>query len=318
MNPSFRAGLVAGFIAGAALAGFGVLLLKPAAAPDAPRPVPPLPVPDDRVTRLETENRRLAEQVADLKSPKPPAAAPVPEPGKSVPPSPGLKERFGKLVELGLAAFQSPDLAEVLKTVKESGKPATEFLMNVLRSSASASERFLAAALLGGAADPSSVPALEEALKGDKDDIVRRMASQALAALGAPEAEGALRAASTGDADWGVRVNSAYGLAKLKQEDGLRLLQAAYEGADTPGEYRLAILAGLADVAAPSTAPLFRRILADSKDAGYLLTAIQALGKMRDADALPALQQLSSSAQPDLIKQAAARAAQSIQNGAGK
>jgi HEAT repeat protein len=318
VNSSFRAGLVAGFIAGAALAGFGVLLLRPISAPAAPRPVPPPLAADARATRLAEDKRPPAEQTVDWKVAKPSAPTPEPEARKVVPPSAGIKERFEKLVELGLTALQSPDTADLLKAVKESGKPALEFLMNVLRSSASASERFLAAALLEGAADPSSVPALAEALKSDKDDIVRRMASHALAVLGASEGEGALRAASIGDADWGVRVNSAYGLAKLKQDDGLHLLQAAYEGSDTPGEYRLAILGGLADVAAPSTAPLFRRILADSKDAGYLLTAIQALGKMKDADALPALQQISSSTQPDLVKQAAARAVQSIQNGAGK
>jgi HEAT repeat protein len=318
MNPSFRAGLVTGFIAGAALSGFGVLLLRPTSAPAAPRPAPPPRAADERATRPAEEKRRPAEQSVEWKVAPPPAPAPEADPGKGAPPPPGLNERFGKLAELGLAAFQSPDMAETIKAVKESGKPAMEFLTNVLRSSASASERFLAAALLEGAADPSAVPALAEALKGDKDDIVRRMASHALAVLGSSEGEGALRAASIGDTDWGVRVNSAYGLAKLRQDDGLHLLQAAYEGADTPGEYRLAILAGLADVAAPSTAPLFRRILADSRDAGYLLTAIQALVKMKDADALPALQQLSSSTQPDLVKQAAARAAQSIQNGTGK
>jgi hypothetical protein len=80
----------------------------------------------------------------------------------------------------------------------------------------------------------------------------------------------------------------------------------------------MAILGGLMDVAAPSTAPLFRRILQDSKDPGYLLVAIQTLGKMRDAESLPALQQVASSTQPDLVKQAAARAVESIQKGPGR
>ena len=184
--------------------------------------------------------------------------------------------------------------------------------MDVLRTSASATERFLAAALLEGTADAAAVPALAEALKGDKDDIVRRMASHALAVLVAPAAEAPLRAAATGDADWGVRLNSAYGLAKLNHEDGLRILQQGYESPDTPAEYRPGILGGLADVAAPSTAPLFRRILGDTKDATYLLIAIHAVEKMKDAGSLPALQQLAQSSQPDLVKQAATKAIEAI------
>lgn len=313
MNPAFRAGILAGFILGAAVTGFGFLLLRERAAPEPARPA--TPAADDRVARLQEENRRLAREVEQLKveKPAPPKAkeekAPEPVPA---PAAPDLKPRFAKLVESGLAAFQSPDFGELLKTVKDTGKPAVEFLMDVLRSSASATERFLAAALLEGTADAAAIPALAEALKGDKDDIVRRMASHALAVLVAPAAEGPLRAAATGDADWGVRLNSAYGLAKLKHDDGLRILQQGYESSDTPSEYRFGILGGLADVAAPATAPLFRKILGDSQDATYLLLAIHALEKMKDAGSLPALQQLVASAQPELVKQAATKAIEAI------
>ena len=313
MNPSFRAGALAGAIAGAFLAGGAVLLLRPRPGPDPVRPAPAPTASPERVTRLEEENLRLKEQLAEAKKAKPPVPAPEPKVDKAAVPPPDLKERFAGLAEKGLAAFQSPDLAEFLKTVKDAGRPAVDFLANILRSSASASERFLAAAILEGAADPSSASALAEAMKGDKDDMVRRMASHALAVLAVPDGETPLRAASTGDSDFGVRLNSAYGLAKLKQDDGLRILLGAYEAADTPVEYRLGILGGLADVAAPSTAPLFRRILADSKEAGYLLTAIHALEKMKDAESLPALRQLATSTQPDLVKQAASKAADSIQ-----
>jgi HEAT repeat protein len=170
----------------------------------------------------------------------------------------------------------------------------------------------MAAALLEGAGDPAAVESLAHVLKGDGDEMVRRMASHALAVLGAPAAEAPLRAATTEDADWGVRVNSAYGLAKLGKDDGLRILRESYESADTPAEYRLAILGGLADVAAPSTAPLFRRILADTKDASYLLVSIGALAKMKDTESIPSLEKVAGSTQPDMVKQAATRAIDTI------
>ena len=116
----------------------------------------------------------------------------------------------------------------------------------------------------------------------------------------------------THDEDWGVRVNSAYGLAKLKQRDGLDTLQQFYASTETPAEYSLAILGGLADVAAPSTGPMFRKILADTTDPGYVLIAITALEKMKDAQALPDLQRIAASAKSDAIRQAAQRAVDSL------
>lgn len=285
---TFRSGLLVGFIAGAALGGLAFLFSRISAPPPPPKeehaaPAAPPPAILVDLERAKEENRRLAQQVADLeRAAKAPAPVPPPKEEKPAEAAPAdLKERFAKLAEMGLAAFRSPDLAKTLELIKSSGKPAIEFLMDVLRNSPSATERFMASALLegGGDASTAAVPALADALKSDKDMMVRRMAAHALAVLGTSAAEEPLRAAATADADWGVRVNSAYGLAKLKNDEGLRILQSSYESPNTPAEYRLAILGGLADVAAPASAPLFRRILADSKDESYLLMAIGALEK---------------------------------------
>jgi len=215
---------------------------------------------------------------------------------------------------LGLAGFRSPKYAEALEAVKKGGKASIDYLTGILKTSPSATERFYAAALLEGAADAGALPGLVTAMKGDADDLVRRMASHAVAMLGTPDAQAPLREAATSDADWGVRVNSAYGLAKLKDEEGLRILRDAYESPNTPAEYRLPVLGGLADVAAPSTAPLFRKILTDTQDVTYLLASIGALEKMKDSESLPALQQLADSSPSQIVKQAAARAVDAIRN----
>jgi len=314
---SFRGGVAAGFIAGAFLAAGVVLLARPRPEPLPPAPVAPPPSAAvlDAAAALKEENRALKEKVAELEKAKaaavaPPKADAKPEPEKTA--APELKSLFGKLAELGLGAFNSPKFKETLEAVKAAGKPGMEFLANILRTSKSATERFMAAALMEGSGDASEVDSLAHVLKGDGDDMVRRMASHALAVLGSPAAESPLRAATTEDADWGVRVNSAYGLAKLGKDDGLRVLRESYESSETPAEYRLAILGGLADVAAPSTAPLFRRILADTKDASYLLVSIGALGKMKDVESIPALEKIAASGQPEMVKQAATRAIETI------
>ena len=185
-------------------------------------------------------------------------------------------------------------------------------MIEQLQDSTSTQDRFLLVALLESIGDPAALPVLDTILKNDPDLLVRRMASHAAALIGSDAAMDVLRPAMTNDEDWGVRVNSAYGLAKLKQQDGLDTLQQFYTSADTPAEYRLAILAGLADVAAPTTGPLFRQILADTTDAGYVLIAIGALEKMKDAQALPTLQSIATSTKSDTIRQAAQRAIDNI------
>ena len=311
MNPFFRNGLLSGLIAGVVVTAVAAVVMKPRPEPaPAPSASPATAALPDASAALKEENRVLKERVAELEKPK--AAAPTPDKKEEAPAPPEIKDLFAKLAEQGLAAFSSPKMKELVDAVKAAGKPGLDFLADVLRTSKSATERFMAAAVLEGVGDPAAVDALAFALKGDGDDMVRRMASHALAVMKAPPAEAPLRAATTEDTDWGVRVNSAYGLAKLGRDDGLQILQKAYESAETPAEYRLAILGGLADVAAPSTAPLFRRILADTKDASYLLVSISALEKMKDVEAIPALERVAASTQPDMVKQAATKAIDAI------
>lgn len=313
MNSSFRNGLLAGLVVGVVATVLVVVTRQRSEPEPVPPPVPATAALLDATVALKEENRVLKEKIAELEKPKPPPEKKEAAPAAAAPPAaPDLKDQFAKLAEMGLGGFSSPKMKELVDAVKASGKPALDFLANVLRTSKSATERFMAAAVMEGAGDPAAVDALAFALKGDGDDMVRRMASHALAVLKNPAAEAPLRAAAADDTDWGVRVNSAYGLAKLGKDDGLKILRESYESTSTPAEYRLAILGGLADVAAPSTAPLFRQILADTKDASYMLMSIGALEKMKDAESIPVLERIAASSQPEMIKQAATKAIEAI------
>jgi HEAT repeat protein len=301
---TFSLGLLAGVILGAPL---GLLLARRPAPP----PPPPSPSADARLDSAKTEITRLSARVAELETAAPPA--PPPPPAAATAARPALAERFGALLEKGFAGLGAAEMRELLEEVKARGAEGVAFLARRLREGESSQERFLAAAALEGAKDPEAVAALAEALRSDPDDLVRRMASHAIASLGGGGAEAPLRAAMSSDKDWGVRVNSAYGLAKLGKDDGLRLLEESYVSRETPAEYRLAVLGGLADVAAPSSAPLFRRILGDTKDAAYLLMAVGALAKMKDVGSRAELERLAAAGDlPPSVREAARKAADEL------
>ena len=313
MNSSFKAGLVAGLIPGLAIAGIVYFLMRSSAEPVRIPSVPSGTTSPADAEALREENRRLKERLAQSASQK--AAPPEgPKRKEEVPaePAPDLKKLFAELIEVGSGPVAAQKFGDLLKAMKEAGRAGTEFALNVLRTSPSAVERIIAATLLEHAGDASAIPALAETLKSDPDETVRRAASHAIALLGTDAADAPLRAAMTGDADWGVRANSAYGMGKRNDEQGLRILREIYESPQTPAEYRLPVLGGLADIGAPSTAPLFRRILADTKDVSYLLLSMGALAKMKDTESIPLLQQLQASGASDVIKQSAAKTIEAI------
>ena len=299
MNRSLLLGLTLGLCLGVAVTA---LIFK------ANRPAAPASPPVATSKTIEPEpNRETPETAAEPATPTP-APTNVESAPPTAPPAFDFKTSFATLAKKGLAAYGSKEMVELADNVKASGQDGLRLVTEQLQNSTSSQERFLAAALLEKIGDPSALSALEAALKNDPDLLVRRMASHAAALIGTDAVVDFLRPAMLNDEDWGVRVNSAYGLAKLKQQDGLDTLQRYYSSPDTPAEYRLAILAGLADVAAPSTGPLFRQILSDTTDVGYVLIAIGALEKMKDSEALPDLQRIAISAKSETVRQAAQRA----------
>lgn len=307
MNRSLVVGLIVGLSLGVGITSILFLGTRPAAPVSAP--VPTAASPDKPSV---PEPVRVAQAPAAV-----PEAPPIP-PSKiesappSVQPAFDFKTAFAELAKKGLGAYGSKEMRELADAVKASGTNGVRLVIDQLQNSTSTQDRFITVALLESIGDPAALPVLDTTLKNDPDLMVRRMAAHAAALIGTEAAADVLRPAMVHDEDWGVRVNSAYGLAKLGKRDALDTLQQFYASAETPAEYRLAILAGLADVAAPTTGPLFRQILADTTDAGYVLIAIGALEKMKDAQALPDLQRIAASAKSDTIKQAAQRAIDNI------
>jgi HEAT repeat protein len=139
------------------------------------------------------------------------------------------------------------------------------------------------------------------------------MSSHAIALIENEAGLPSLRAAMSADSDWGVRVNAAYGVAKQGHADGLKALEDAYKSDSTPAEYRLAVLGGLADVASPSSAPIFRKVLAESTDLTYLYFAIGAVEKLKDASFIPELNRIISDAKyPANVREMAKKAADAL------
>ncbi len=258
-----------------------------------------------RITELEGELELARERLAAVDGGGTPGEA------DSAPAD--FEAEFDELVKGGLGAYTGADFRKFIERLKEMGPEGYAFLYDLLNGSDDAATCFLAGAALEGIGDPAAIPALSDVLTEEKDFIVRRMASHAIAVLGTEEALMPLRDAMLADTDWGVRVNSAYGIAKAGGTDGLDYLQEAYLSEDTPDEYLLAILGGLADVAAPSTAPLFRKILGDTRDPTYLFIAIGALKKMKDQAALTELRRIVDSDLPESVRNAAADAIEALE-----
>lgn len=284
----------------------------------------------NELTELRTRAEAAEAKVASLEKAAAEAAkaAPATAPtgaasagtGETTPPAPADKEavlakfneQFKKIAKMGLMAVHGEKFLKLAEAAKGLGPEAVSMLAERLTKGENTATRFLAAALFEELADPAAAPSLVEALQNDPDSLVRRMASHAIAVGQMEKGYDALERAMIADQDWGVRVNSAYGLAKVGRPQGLDTLVNAYESPETPSEYRIAILGGISDVAAPSTAPLFRKILAEKDDMTYLYLAINALEKMMDRDSLDALANVIAHAKEDSVKEAAKKAYNTI------
>ena len=241
------------------------------------------------------------------------ATAEKPRSGEGAQTTQELSDAFALLVDKGAAGYGSPEFLELAKQLEAAGAEGVAMMVEVLGSDVGGEAKFLAAGLLEKIGDPAALPALQAALAEDGDLLVRRSASHAIGAIGTEDALAPLRTAMTTDTDWGVRVNAAYGVAKQGGQDGIEMLEDAYFSPETPSEYRLAVLGALADVASPSTAGAFRRILSETEDPAYLMLAMKALAKMKDTGAIEDLQRLSNSDLPEVLRNAARRTIDEIQ-----
>ncbi|HEU4339600.1 MAG TPA: HEAT repeat domain-containing protein [Planctomycetota bacterium] len=275
-------GLAGGLIAGALIAkSKAPVTPSPVVAP--PPPPPPIvlsPAPDPEVAGLRAEVTELKAKLAAANKPPPPPSSPGTSEADAA--KPGWKEKLDELLKKGVTEYQGEAFHAMLAELKKLGKEGIDKLADRLLHAETGGERFLAAALLEELGDPSAIPALAQALQKDEDLLVRRMSSHAIAMIKNETGLPSLRTAMNSDSDWGVRVNSAYGVAKLGQADGVKMLEDAYNSTTTPAEYRLAVLGGLADVAAKSSAPIFKKILTESTDISALFVTIGAVQKMGD------------------------------------
>ena len=321
MKQTTLGALIIGFLSGVVVTSVTVFLIRGKGGEE--QREESLRSPHGDADKARARLRKEFERLESVEKPEPaPPTPPVeekreakkePVPKEEPPPIVGFGERISALAEEGMAAVYGLKGRALAKEMKAGGAEARRVLAEILSQSESANERFTAAALMEFIGDPEGVPDLASAIRGESDLLVRRMIAHAIAVIGADTGVEALREAMASDGDWGVRVNSAYGLAKMGKEDGLNHLMVSYGSEETPAEARLAILGGLVDVAAPSSAPLFRRILSDTTDVSYLIASITALTKMKDVASIPDLERVVSSTLPETVREAAGKAILKIQ-----
>lgn len=274
-----------------------------------------------RIAELTADLARVREEAAVARAATPKTAPPEPEPEPSIGPEDrkrslgAAQKAFREIAAKGQLAVYSPENAAVVKQLVidllVAGDLAYPFLEEALDGTDSA-ERFLAVALLDDLDMEKALPILAKALHESPDDWVRRMASHSLATKEVREALPDLLRAMQEDKDWGVQANSAYGAAKMGEKSGLDALLGFYKDTSHSEQERAGVLGGIADIADPSTAPLFRDALSTSRDDTTLILAIMAVEKMKDQASLGALQALIQGNASGIVKTPAKKAYNTI------
>lgn len=296
-------------------------------APDSTLAQTPASIADTKLQReienlngvLKSTRKELEEAKAELAKRDAAAAATPPTP--TAPPSKSQeaardasRKAIEDLVAKGVFAFMSPEnhaVAEQLgKDIAAAGDLGVALLEEMLDSNDS-SKRFLAVSYLSYVDQEKALPLFRKALVDGRDDLVRRMASHTLATQKVEKGLPDLQRAMKEDKDWGVRVNSAYGVAKMGGAGGVEAMTACYQDASHSEAERQAVLGGIADVADPSSAPLFRELLGSSKDDTTILLSISAVEKMKDKASLGALQAIAQNGS-NLVKEQAKKAYNTI------
>lgn len=246
------------------------------------------------LAQMQAREEELAEReqalaaAPDAPAEETPTAAEKDTKTKKLPPA-EVQALFEKLAPAGLFAMQNEDMARLVKALRALGDEGVDMATEWLLTADSPNARFVAAATLEGLADERSVTALSQALAEDESMLVRRMAAHAIALSGFESGADALRKAADNDADWGVKANSLYGLGKQGDLASVDRLEELYGSEQTPAQYRQGLLGGLADIASPQSAPLFRRLLTNSEDLAQLNLALMAVQKLADSSFLPDL-----------------------------
>lgn len=328
-------GIILALVAGLAI-GYVAAASRPL-PPQRPEDLPEHPLAPLRFQPVESKEEMLEDEILDLKrellkktkeaedAKAALAARPMPAPTEPTLPDPvapgqaaPLEEArtlFEEIAALDVQGMFGTDTQEKREKVQDAlngaGDAAYAFLEEMLASDDSG-KRFLAVVYLGELDRVKALPLMRKALADTRDDLVRRMASHTLATKKVKEALPDLMRAMKEDKDWGVRVNSAYGAAKMGEKTAIPALVKAYEDpAHSPIE-RYQVLAGVADVADDSTAPLFRDLLSTSKDDSTLFLAIGVVQKLNDKSSLAPLQAIIQGSGSSLIKDPAKKAYNAI------
>jgi len=175
----------------------------------------------------------------------------------------------------GLSALVNPaETSKLLSDLRALGGEGVDLLLAMIDSE-TATERMLAAKLLGDLADGRAIDALAEAA-ADENERVRMMASQALALMGDPAAAQSLRRVLDGAAenDVAVRINSLFGLCKLGEAQAISEAREFLASDSVPDGQNSALANGLLLLDTPAVLPAVRTLSGLDKSSAQLGAAV--------------------------------------------
>jgi hypothetical protein len=199
---------------------------------------------------------------------------------------------------------------ELVDELRSMGDAAGKALMQVLSSGQDSDERRAAARLLGTLQVPQSLPLLRDILENDNDVLLRRAAASGLRQLQTPDSIPVMEhILANGADDRMVRLSAAYGLAEAGRPLGVLGLTQIFNESAVDGRGREMAFRSLASLNDDRAVPFMRGVVVSDVEPGYRLRAIQYLTAQGDRQSLGNLQMLMQSpTEQASIRDAAAQA----------
>ncbi len=262
-----------------------------------------------RLRDRDREVRDLQSAVAALR-----AAADRPDPAAepataAAPASPAADLARVLALADNVTNLHAPAFYEQVAAFRALGPAGAEKLALALSEETSPIRRLFLTRLLSELRVFEAVSALAEAGE-DPDAMVRGEAVEGIARLEMSDTAPLLAEIFHRESDAGVKIRAAGGLARLGDRVAAEHLERSFFDPDAGEELRGMAFFRLVRAAQDLSAPFFRRVISDPIGRRFRIPAAEVLGRLRDAESLPALRSLleeETGVRRELVEQAIRR-----------
>jgi len=160
----------------------------------------------------------------------------------------------------GLGSLLAPGAkAEIVNDLKVLGEEGLKIIRGLLNSE-SEEDRILAASLMDGLNDPSTIPDLKRLALEDDVATVAGLAARSLAFMRRPEAAGSLHEIVANSKHRNARINALFGLCSIADPKGIEMALAYMKDPEKPEGIKQALGGGILMLDTPGVLPIVNGI----------------------------------------------------------